>query len=171
MRIAFLHPSADFLSDAAGLTYTGRPTAEVVQPFIDEVNANGGINGRRLEPRYIEFSPIDPASMQAACLQAAEDDLVFAALPLGGLYGDGEVCMGQREIPTITPNSSSVDVLYGRDAGWVRQTAMNKDRTLKNWADWLLESGTATSTLRNPISRRYGTNTSCTSGVSSGTSA
>ena len=144
MRIAFLHPSADFLSDAAGLTYTGRPTAEVVQPFIDEVNANGGINGRRLEPRYIEFSPIDPASMQAACLQAAEDDLVFAALPLGGLYGDGEVCMGQREIPTITPNSSSVDVLYGRDAGWVRQTAMNKDRTLKNWADWLLESGTAT---------------------------
>lgn len=148
IRFAVMHPAADFLSDAAGVSYSGRSTAEVVQPFVDEINAEGGINGRRLEPRFIEFNPIDPETMQAACLQAAEDDVVFAALPLGGLYGDGEVCMGQREIPTLTPNTSSADVLYRRDEGYVRQTAMSKDRTLKSWADWLLASGTATPDTR-----------------------
>ncbi len=143
IRVGILHPAADFLSDAAGLTYAGRSPEEVLEPFVEEVNAEGGINGRMLELRFIEFNPIDPASMQAACLQAAQDDQVFAALPLGGLYGDGEVCMGQREIPTLTSNTSSADVLYRRDAGWVRQTAMSKDRTLKSWADWLRSSGTA----------------------------
>jgi hypothetical protein len=140
IEIGLLGIQADFLSDA-GATYRGHSLAEVAEPFIDEINAEGGINGRRLEARVIEFNPSSADSMQAACIAAAEDHRVFAAVAGGGLYGDGEVCLADHEMPLLTGNQSSDHTLYDRDAGWVRQTTMSKDRTLRTWIDWLVDSG------------------------------
>jgi hypothetical protein len=140
IEIAVMGVEADYLSDA-GATYRGHSLAEISEPFVDEINAEGGINGRRLAARVVQFNPTSADSMQAACVEATEDHRVFAAVTGGGLYGDGEVCMADHETPLLTGNNSSEHTLYERDAGWVRQTTMSKDRTLRTWIDWLVGEG------------------------------
>ncbi|MFA5787154.1 MAG: ABC transporter substrate-binding protein [Actinomycetota bacterium] len=111
-----------------------------VQPFVDEINEKGGINGRKVVPHLVEYQTMSFDNMQAACVSAAEDLKVFAAISGVGLWGQGEVCLANKQIPTITYNSGSSDQLYQQEKGWVRQTVMNKDRVVKNLADWLVDS-------------------------------
>jgi hypothetical protein len=47
--------------------------------LIKQVNAHGGINGRKIVPVYIPVNPIGTAPAAAACTQLTEDDHVFIA--------------------------------------------------------------------------------------------
>lgn len=124
-----------------GFTYEGKRHEQVLQPFVDEINANGGINGRELVVKLTRYSPLSTDDMQAACVEMAEDHKVFAAIAPAGFYGDAEVCMANKKTPLLTGNNSSADTNYRREQGWVRQTSMNKDRLVKNWVDWMISSG------------------------------
>ncbi|MCU1368628.1 MAG: hypothetical protein JWN39_4267, partial [Ilumatobacteraceae bacterium] len=71
---------------AVGLNYDLGPHAKVYQALADDINAKGGINGRKLQ---IVLAPIDPtnaAGADAACLKLTEDDDVF--LITGFFLGD-----------------------------------------------------------------------------------
>ena len=48
------------------------------QAFIDEINKNGGILGRKIQPYYATVDVTDPASGQAACTTFTETHHVFA---------------------------------------------------------------------------------------------
>lgn len=124
-----------------GFTYEGKRHEQVLQPFVDEINANGGINGRELVVKLTRYSPLRTDEMQAACVEMAEDHKVFAAIAPAGFYGDAEVCMANKKTPLLTANNSSADTNYRREQGWVRQTSMNKDRLVKNWVDWMVATG------------------------------
>jgi hypothetical protein len=50
------------------------------QAIIDEVNANGGILGRQLEPVYVFYSPLGDVETEAACVRLTQDEEVFAAM-------------------------------------------------------------------------------------------
>ena len=50
------------------------------------------------------FNPASADSMLAACVNQAEDHKVFAALALVGFYGEGEVCMANKQTPTLSPS-------------------------------------------------------------------
>ncbi len=142
IKLGIMNTSADAIGDL-GTEYKGRTMAEISKPFIDEVNAQGGINGRKVVPAYTGFNPASADSMLAACVEQAEDKKVFAALALVGFYGEGEVCMANKQTPTLSPSNSAEYTLYDREQGWVRQTSMNKDRGLRNWIDWMAQSRTA----------------------------
>jgi hypothetical protein len=62
--------------------------------FIGNVNKNGGLLGRKIDPVYITYDPTNSDSMQAACLQATQDAKVFAVVDGGGLNGPAELCTG-----------------------------------------------------------------------------
>ena len=47
---------------------------------IDNVNANGGINGRKIVPVYAAINPLGTAPAAAACTKLTEDDKVFAVI-------------------------------------------------------------------------------------------
>jgi hypothetical protein len=143
IKLGIMSTSADAIGDL-GADYKGKTMEEIAQPFIDEVNAQGGINGRKVVPAYTGFNPASADSMLAACVQQAEDHKVFASLALVGFYGEGEVCMANKQTPTLSPSNSAEYTLYDREQGWVRQTSMNKDRALRNWIDWMVQSRTAT---------------------------
>jgi hypothetical protein len=147
VTVGILSASEDTLA-AVGATYKGRPIEQVTQPFIDEINANGGINGRRVVPAFTRFNPASADDMVAACINQSQDHKVFASLALLGFYGEGEVCLANQQTPTISDANSSEYTLYQREKGWVRQTSMDKDRTLKNWIDWMAASQTATPATR-----------------------
>jgi ABC-type branched-subunit amino acid transport system substrate-binding protein len=120
----------------------GKPVDRVIQPFVDDINEHGGIDGRRVVLAVSRFSPIVPADQETACIDQADDKKVFATIATAGFTADGERCLASRGTPVITSNLSSEASLKADD-GWVRQTSMSKDRIIRNWVDWLVRSGTA----------------------------
>lgn len=124
---------------------------DVIKPFIDEINAQGGINGRKVVTRITRYDPLTPDTMQAACVEQAEDFKVFASIAQGGFFGDAEVCMATKQTPLITGNGSSAHTSYEREKGWVRSTAQNKDRNAKIWIDWMLEAGLLSPSVKTGI--------------------
>jgi ABC-type branched-subunit amino acid transport system substrate-binding protein len=124
---------------------------EVLQPFVDEINEQGGINGRTVVVRVTRYDPLSADSMQAACVQQAEDHKVFAAIAQAGFYGDAEVCMATKQVPLLTGNGSSAHTNHDREKGWVRQTQQNKDRNIKNWIDWMVSVGMLTPQTKTGI--------------------
>jgi ABC-type branched-subunit amino acid transport system substrate-binding protein len=126
----------------------GRPVAELLKPLVDDLNAQGGIAGRRITLATSEFSPLVPAEAQTACVDQADDKKVFVTLAGVSLTDDAqERCLASRQTPVVTSNSSSQADLAA-DAGWVHQVAMSKDRLFKNWVDWLITNKALTPTTR-----------------------
>jgi ABC-type branched-subunit amino acid transport system substrate-binding protein len=142
MKLGILAISEDTFA-AVGATDTKRHE-DVMRPFIEEINQNGGINGRQLDVKVTRYDPLNPDTMQGACVEQAEDHKVFASIAQGAFFGDAEVCMATKQVPLLTGNPSSEHTLYAREQGWVRSTAQNKTRNAKIWIDWMLQSGLLT---------------------------
>lgn len=136
--LGILHTSDAFF--AAGGAST-KSVEEVIAPFIAEINDQGGINGRKVIPRISKYDPLSADSMNAACVEQAEDFKVFTAIAQQGFYGDAEVCMANKGVPLLTGNNSSEKTNVERERGFVRQTNQNKDRNIKNWIDWMISAG------------------------------
>jgi len=65
------------------LSAVGRDNGDVAAKYraaIDAINDSGGVLGRRIEPFFAEFSPLDAASGDAACVYLTEDERVFAVI-------------------------------------------------------------------------------------------
>lgn len=137
--LGILHTSASFTTAAGGGDV--KPVGQIIDPFIKELNDQGGINGRKVVPKISEYDPLSAESMQTACVQQAEDHKVFSSIAQSGFYGEAEVCMATKRIPLLTGNTSSRKTNHDRERGWVRQTGQNKDRNQKNWIDYMIRAG------------------------------
>jgi ABC-type branched-subunit amino acid transport system substrate-binding protein len=89
----------DFSAIKDFVDYNFGDTKKVAQTFVDYINNNGGIDGRKIIPVYKEYPPIpggkpDPLSL---CTAWAEDDKVFAVL---GVFidfsGQGQLCLAKE---------------------------------------------------------------------------
>jgi branched-chain amino acid transport system substrate-binding protein len=79
--------------------YTFGDTEAISKVFVDYINKNGGVDGRKLVPVYKEYPPIpggkpDPLSL---CTSFSEDDKVFAVL---GVFidftGQAQECLSKK---------------------------------------------------------------------------
>ena len=61
------------------------------QALFDDINANGGINGRTVEATIVGINPVGTDSAEAACVQLTEDEDVFVAM--GFFNGDAPNCV------------------------------------------------------------------------------
>jgi hypothetical protein len=71
------------------------------QTFIDDLNAHGGVLGRKIVPVYRSYCPIGNSGALQVCTSFTEDDKVFAVFGL--LYdntGDADLCL-TRDHQTI----------------------------------------------------------------------
>jgi len=71
---------------------------KAIQTFVNAANANGGINGRKINPMIETFDPTNEAAMRAQCLQWTEGTpAVFAVVDgLGSWTGDNQLCVTQE---------------------------------------------------------------------------
>jgi hypothetical protein len=79
---------------------------QAFQIFIDDINAKGGINHRRLVPVFKSYCPINLSSELAACTSLTEDDKVFAAI--GIFYdpsGDAQLCFAKRHHTVVVADA------------------------------------------------------------------
>ena len=60
------------------------------QSLFDDINANGGINGRMIEAVIAPINPSGTEAAEAACLQLTQDEQVFAIM--GFFQGDNVLC-------------------------------------------------------------------------------
>lgn len=87
---------------------------KIAQTFVDSINKNGGVDGRKLIPVYKEYPPIpgrqpDPLSL---CTAWAEDDAVFAVL---GVFID---FTGQAQL-CLTREHRVVHIGHELDQPWI----------------------------------------------------
>ncbi len=68
--------------------------------LIDQINAKGGINGRKIVPVFEPVDPIGTASAATACTALTEDDKVFAVI---GFFqtADSACYVGTHDTPLI----------------------------------------------------------------------
>jgi branched-chain amino acid transport system substrate-binding protein len=70
------------------------------QAVIDGINADGGINGRKIEPVFAKVSPLGTEPAEAVCTELTEDEDVFAVV--GFFQDDAVLCpIGVHETAAI----------------------------------------------------------------------
>jgi len=103
-----------------GLDYDLGDHEAVYNALIDDINANGGINGRMLEA---VFAPIDPTSTQpaeAACLKLTEDDDVF--IVTGFFLADAVTCPVDAHATAVVGGEMTPQRLERAKAPWLTWT-------------------------------------------------
>jgi ABC-type branched-subunit amino acid transport system substrate-binding protein len=82
-------------------TDTIRTTAEqkqIYSIYINDINAHGGIAGRKIVPDYKFYSPLGSAGIVALCTSFAQDDNVFAVVgTFIDFSGDAQTCIANQE--------------------------------------------------------------------------
>lgn len=87
------------------------------QAFADEINARGGINGRKLEMHYRAYDVTDRNDQIAACRELTQGKKVFAIL--GGFNTvDPNVCVvEENKTPLISSANNNPDWVFARAGG------------------------------------------------------
>jgi hypothetical protein len=98
----------------AGLATDMGSIDDVANAIVADWNANGGVNGRKVELVHKSFGT-DIANvlpdMQRVCLELTEDEHVFATAAVSW-FGDAVTCMaGDHDTPLVVQSSLSQSVL------------------------------------------------------------
>jgi hypothetical protein len=102
---------------ASGLNYDLGDHEAVYTALFDAINADGGINGRQIEP---VFAPIDPTSAAPAeekCVQLTEDEDVF--LITGFFLEDAVTCPLGTHATAVAGGSMTPERLAQAQAPWL----------------------------------------------------
>ncbi len=66
--------------------------------YINDINAHGGINGRKIVPVYKFYSPLGSAGILALCTSFTQDDKVYAVIgTFVDFSGDAQQCIAKQE--------------------------------------------------------------------------
>jgi ABC-type branched-subunit amino acid transport system substrate-binding protein len=95
VKIALLDGDIKQLVDLGFAVPLGDVAAQA-RALIADVNAHGGVHGRKLVLVHHQSSILDSASGQAACIAATEDDKVFAVISPNSVNGSVAPCVTQQ---------------------------------------------------------------------------
>jgi len=84
--------------------------------LFDDINANGGINGRMVEPVFAPVNPIGTDSASAACVQLTEDEQVFLAM--GFFRTDEPACYVETHQTALIGGYMTNDLLGRISVPW-----------------------------------------------------
>ena len=128
-----------------GLTSAGWGDQQgVFQALVDDLNANGGILGRKVVAVYDYYSPIDAADAERACTVLTQDNEVFAAVLgfVGPLAGTADPCFVGTNNTVLVGGEHSPDEVALAEAPWFNVEPSTEDAT-SNLLDLLVETGRA----------------------------
>jgi hypothetical protein len=102
----------DSIKDVPDLPSIRLGQQQIYQAFIDNINENGGVAGRKIVPDYIKYIPVTSTDTLKACTQFTDDDNVFAVT--GTFYdpaGESQLCVTkqhQRVLLTFDVDQSMI---------------------------------------------------------------
>ncbi len=118
IKIGYAYIDLETLAKSGIVRIDHGPYEDIITALVDDVNARGGVDGRKLELVTAKFSPIGNEEQLAACTKLTEDDQVFAVL--GGLLNDNNLCITQQHGTAL-----------------VGEGYLNDDRLAKSKAPWV----------------------------------
>ena len=84
---------------------------------IDDLNKQGGINGRKVVPVFAKINPLGTAPAQEACIKLTEDEKVFAAMSF--FNADAPLCfVDSHDTPLLGGQTTPVNLSHAK-APWV----------------------------------------------------
>jgi ABC-type branched-subunit amino acid transport system substrate-binding protein len=105
---------------------------KVYQAFIDDINAKGGIAGRKIVPVYDNYCPIGTAGVLGVCTKLTEDDKVFAVT--GNFYdssGDGQVCVAKQHDRVLVSFNLTQAIMDKAPPGLIIYPGATNERTTR----------------------------------------
>ena len=112
--------------------------------YIDDVNAHGGINGRKIVPVFHKFCPIPDAQRLASiCTTFTDDDKVFAVI--GNLFdptGNTQTCIAKRHKTVLFAFMLSQEIMKKSPPGLIIYPGRTPERTISALADLVAKSHT-----------------------------
>jgi hypothetical protein len=110
--------------------YVNQPQA--YNAYIDNLNAQGGINGRKVVPVFKFICPLQPAAAVQACTSLTDDSKVFAVV--GTLYdptGDAQLCVANQHKTILITDGLTQDMINKAPPGLLLSPGITSDRRLK----------------------------------------
>ena len=105
---------------ASGLTLDLGDYKGSYQALIDQINKEGGINGRKIELTFAPISPIGTAPADAACLHLTEDVKVFVAV--GFFLNDAVLCPVEIHDTAVIGGGQTPELMAKAKAPWFTTT-------------------------------------------------
>lgn len=102
---------------AAGIKRDHGDYEKAYQTVIDDLNAKGGINGRKLVPVFAAVSPLGTDPAQQACVKLTEDEKVFAVMGQF-LSADAPLCYVEQHDTPILGGSITAEGLKRAKTPW-----------------------------------------------------
>ncbi len=111
--------------------------------YVDQVNRNGGINGRTIDPIIVTYDPTNEADMRALCKTWTEGSPgVFAVLDgIGAWTGDNELCVTQEGQTPFIGQWTTVSDWTDQGAPYLWWTGPDQSVILQAVVDWGKRSG------------------------------
>ncbi len=114
---------------------------DMFQVFTDQINACGGIRGKKVVLQNEEYDPTNVASRDAACIAATEDDKAFVVVNANTLTGTGPICVaGDHKTPLVYVGGAE-DSEYTSTDGRLASYGPSADGQLRLLAADLLATG------------------------------
>ena len=110
--------------------YVNQPQA--YKAFINDINQNGGINGRKIKPVFKFICPLQPAGAVSACTALTDDSQVFAVI--GSMYdptGDAQLCIAKQHKTVLITDGLTQEMLAKAPPALLLTPGITSDRSLK----------------------------------------
>jgi Periplasmic binding protein len=106
---------------ASGLELQLGDNEGAYQALFDQINAEGGINGRQIEPVYAPIDPTSSTPAEEACVQLTEDEDVFVVI--GFFLADAVRCPVATHATAVVGGSMTPELLADAQAPWLTNLA------------------------------------------------
>lgn len=115
---------------AAGLVDINRGDQHLVwQTLVDDINASGGVHGRRLDVHVATYDVIAPASAEAACIELTQDIGVFAVLSgFNGPTASVDDCIANQNETFFVSDVATNEQMVAGAAPWIQVGFPGVDR-------------------------------------------
>ena len=102
------------------------------QAFIDDINAHGGISGRKIVPVYKKICPLAQTDGLAACTSFSDDSNVFAVIgEFGQITGDIPLCVTKQHNRPLVTYGLTQDMIDKAPPGMLLTPDILPDRRVK----------------------------------------
>ena len=106
---------------ASGLELQLGDNEGAYQALFDQINADGGINGRQIEAVYAPIDPTSSTPAEEACVQLTEDEDVF--IVIGFFLADAVRCPVATHATAVVGGSMTPELLADAEAPWLTNLA------------------------------------------------
>ena len=96
IRVVFPWPNLGPIGQATGLDTSSEDNVRSITTFVNDINARGGINGRKIDPEIVSFNPLDDSDMRSKCIKWTQDEKVFAVVDSIAWHDDHQLCITQE---------------------------------------------------------------------------